>query len=126
MKSKKILILGRQDNHEIPKAIIELGYFPVTRGSVILCYEQLRSRCIDAVVVERDFTHADVLEFVLNVRDLNRSVPIIVFGCSGGARHEHKLASLKSLILLDVPIEDQRQKDKVKVLLQRALEVHLN
>ncbi|MFC1761675.1 hypothetical protein ACFL6U_06305 [Planctomycetota bacterium] len=126
MESKYVLVLGRQGHHEIPQALTALGYNPIVRGSVIHCYEKLRSEYIVAVIVESDFTHADVLEFVLNVRDLDETVPIVVLGRSCKKNHEHKLIQQKHVFRLDLSTQEQRQSDKVKAELNNILKVTHN
>jgi hypothetical protein len=118
MELRNVLILGRQDLLEFPKAIRALGCIPITRGSVIQCYKQLKSEAIYAVIVECNFTHADVLEFILNVRDLDRSVPIIVVGQSSDQEVQKKLATLESVYMLSISLEDQKQTDKLEAALK--------
>ena len=124
MKSRNVLILGRQDHHELLHALADMGYAPRVRGSILLCMEKLRSESTAAIVVERDFTHADVLEFVLNVNDLDKRVPVIVLGQPAADRLEQKIAAQKQAVLLNLSLPDQRRPERLKVALQSVLDAH--
>ncbi len=77
-RSNTILILGDHNHHGLEGALADLGFTPVVWSSALHSLDKLRSQPIHAVVIDRDVAHADVLEFILNVRDINAHIPIVV------------------------------------------------
>lgn len=78
MTSQFILILGDHNHHDLETAIARLGFTTMLWSSALHSLEKLRSQPVQAVVIDRDVAHADVLEFILNVRDINAHIPIVV------------------------------------------------
>ncbi len=86
MASDHILILGDHNHHALAAVISSLGFSPVVWSSALHSLEKLRTSHVNAVVIDRDVTHTDVLEFILNVQDIDHSMPIIVIG---KRKHDH-------------------------------------
>jgi hypothetical protein len=57
-----------------------LGIEPEVRGSMPGALERLRRGRLAAVLIDRGFTRVDPLEFILNVRDIEAAVPVVVIG----------------------------------------------
>jgi DNA-binding NtrC family response regulator len=82
MKSSTILVLGHHARQDLEQMLRSVGMEPEVRGSVRGSLDRLRRGQLAAVLVDRRFARADVLEFVLNVRDVNETVPVIVIGAA--------------------------------------------
>ena len=80
MSSRTILVLGHHARQDLAEALRGIGVEPEVRGSVPGALERLRRGRLTAVLVDRRFIRADALEFVLNVRDIEALVPVIVIG----------------------------------------------
>jgi len=80
MDSQKVLILGHHARRELSLALERLGFTPEVRGSMMNCLKMLKSMHAAAVVMDCDFTHADELEFLLNVRDIDGAVTVVMVG----------------------------------------------
>jgi DNA-binding NtrC family response regulator len=80
MNSSTILVLGHHARQDLAEMLCETGIDVEVRGSVQAALERLRRGRLAAVLVDRRFTRADVLEFILNVRDVEPAVPVIVIG----------------------------------------------
>ena len=91
LNESQVLILGDHQRHQIESLLELMNYAPIVRGSVEHCLELLRTRLFFAVFIDRNFSHADVLKFVLNVRDLACDVPVIVIGRSEDAQFDCKI-----------------------------------
>jgi hypothetical protein len=70
-----------------------------------------------AVIVDRKFTSADVLEFILNVRDINQEIPVVVIGPGSDERIDKKISSLGLTIILN----GSRRDDTIGEILANAL-----
>ena len=101
MVSKNVLVLGNHSRHLLPNILKDLGFSPDIRGSVLHSLEHLQKQRVAAVVVDRDFTHADVLEFLLNVKDIDDSLPVVVVGRTGRDSVEQALRSQRQAAFID-------------------------
>ena len=101
LNESQVLILGDHQRHQIESLLERMDYTPIVRGSVEHCLELLRIRFFFAVFIDRNFTQADVLEFVLNVRDLDCDVPVIVIGRSEDAEFDCKIQQQGHVTFVD-------------------------
>ena len=76
--SQGILILGDHNHHGLETTLATLGFSTMLWSSALHSLEKLKTYPVRAVVIDRDVAHADVLEFILNVRDINAHIPIVV------------------------------------------------
>jgi DNA-binding NtrC family response regulator len=91
MKSQAILVLGNHAKGDLVQILLSAGFVPQMWGSALHSLEKLRRRRFAAVIVDRKFTRADVLEFILNVRDINQQIPVVVIGCGKDDRIDAKI-----------------------------------
>jgi DNA-binding NtrC family response regulator len=54
--------------------------------------EKIRHQKFTAIIVDQKFTKVDILEFVLNVRDIDKKVPIVVIGNGADEKIARKIA----------------------------------
>lgn len=80
MKATALLVLGSVTDRTLVDALFDLGFAPLVRDSMSSALSKLRSERFAAVLVDGDAIDVDVLEFVLNVRDINEHVPVVVVG----------------------------------------------
>ena len=100
MNSQAVLILGSHANQEFVEALSNIGFVPEVRGSVRHSLDKVRRQRFSGVVVDRKFTHADVLEFILNVRDINPKIPVVVIGFGKDKRIDRKITKQGHTIVL--------------------------
>jgi DNA-binding NtrC family response regulator len=101
MKSQAILVLGNHANGDLVQTLLSAGFVPQMWGSVLHSLEKLRRRRFAAVIVDRKFTHADVLEFILNVRDINQQIPVVVIGRGKDERIDAKIRRQDRTMILN-------------------------
>jgi DNA-binding NtrC family response regulator len=101
MDSRAILVLGTHSNRALIETFEDMGFSPIVRGSAQGSLEKLRHERFAAVVVDRRFTHADVLEFVLNVRDIDATVPLIVLGKAADGESDKIVIDQKYVMVID-------------------------
>lgn len=75
-----VLVLGRYADWRLMDAFYNLGLSVLVRETIEAALDRLRHERCAAVVVDRKYTDADILEFVLNVRDVDNDIPVIVIG----------------------------------------------
>lgn len=80
MKSDAILILGSKQDRALCDALLDFGFEVLVRESIAGAIEKLRTDRFLAIVADAQHTTEDVLEFVLNIRDFDESIPILVTG----------------------------------------------
>jgi FixJ family two-component response regulator len=110
MNSQAVLVLGNHANRDLVQTLSRIGFAPQVWGSMRHSLDKLLHQRFAAVIVDRKFTHADVLEFILNVRDINQEIPIIVIGSGKDEQMDQRIRRQNCTILngtngKDVPAE---------------------
>ena len=75
-----VLVLGNIANRKLVEILSGLGFASQVWGSMQHSLEKLQQQKFTAILVDQKFTHTDVLEFILNVRDIDKKVPVVVIG----------------------------------------------
>ncbi len=101
MNSQTVLVLGNHANRELVKTLSHVGFVPQVWGSMRHSLDKLLHQRFAAVIVDQKFTNADVLEFILNVRDINQQIPVVVIGSGGDERIDGKISRLSRTIILN-------------------------
>jgi len=105
-KKYPVLVLGHDRDESLTKTLSDFHFSPTFVGSTEAALHALRHMQATAILVNRDQKTADELELVLNVRDLDEEIPIILIGSSTDRRTERILMSLPGTFLIDKPIRD--------------------
>ena len=80
MQEPAILILGDAQSRRLADRVFDAGFAPIVRSDLHHALRTLRrERCV-GVVVDLEHSATDVLEFVLNVKDLAPAVPVWLAG----------------------------------------------
>jgi hypothetical protein len=74
------------------------------------------------VIVDRKLTHVDVLEFILNVRDINQEIPIVVIGQGSDERIDRKIIKQDRTVILN----GSEMEDTLTERLAQVLKVNEN
>jgi FixJ family two-component response regulator len=101
MNSKDILVLGNHAQRDLMQSLSLVGFVPQVWGSMRHTLDKLLHQRFAAVIVDRKFTNADVLEFILNVRDINKKIPVVVIGSGKDGRIDRKISKLGQTIILN-------------------------
>ena len=80
IQNTAVLVAGVREKEELVQGLHYLGLIPLVRWSMKGALDLLHRESFKAVIVSQKCHHIDPLEFVLNVRDINLAVPIIVVG----------------------------------------------
>jgi len=101
MSSCTVLVLGHYARRDLVDMLCGIGLEPEVRGSVPGALERLRSGHAAVVLVDRRFTRADALEFVLNVRDIEPAVPVIVIGTANDKAVDRQIREQRYTMVVD-------------------------
>ena len=117
MKPAIVLILGRTGKGSLEELGFALGLTVVVRERMQDALSKLRHEGLAAVLVDRKHVNIDVLEFILNVRDIDDHVPVFVVGRSHENGTDKVLLSLRRTFLLDGPdVQDRLAEELGKAL----------
>lgn len=100
MSSQAVLILGNHANRDLAQAVANAGFAPQVWGSMRHSLDKLVRERFAAVVIDRKFTRADVLEFILNIRDIDKTIPVVVVGPGKDERIERKIVDQDHTVVL--------------------------
>lgn len=78
MKPQIILILGNKDSQDLMGMVFRAGYIPIIRDELHSALSELRYKKCNAIVIDYERTHTDVLEFLLNVKDILTDIRVFV------------------------------------------------
>ena len=87
----KIIILSSFFKNDTIRQFYQLGMSPVMSRSIYETLEKLRMEKIDGVLFFCYASYEDPIELILNVRDVDGTVPIFLVGCE---KYRTKLDSL--------------------------------
>lgn len=96
-------------------ALLSAGRVPLVRAGMREAVDTLRHEQIEAILVDTTSAELDALEFVLNVRDINESVPILVVA-SDDARRDLRAAvgELSGVWLAEPELSPQQVVDELE------------
>ena len=101
MNSQAVLVLGNHANRNLVQTLSRVGLTPQVWGSMRHSLDKLRHQKFSAVIIDRKFTHADVLEFILNVRDIDQKIPVLVLGSGQDEQMDREILRLNHTIILN-------------------------
>ena len=118
MNSQAVLVLGNHANRDLVKTLSRIGFAPQVWGSMRHSLEKLVQQRFAAVIVDRKFTSADVLEFILNVRDINKQIPVVIIGSGSDKRIDKKISRLGQTIILNGSGRDDTLDERLAYVLK--------
>lgn len=80
MGPQAVLVVSSQVETNLVDALISIGFSPLVRESIQSALDRLRHEKFAAIVVDQKRAKVDVLEFILNVRDIDTEIPVLVVG----------------------------------------------
>ena len=83
MKPTAVLVLSRDENSYVLESVFSIGLAPVVRDDMHEALDKIRHDRFAMIVVDRNRADVDVLEFILNVRDIDVELPVVVIGQEG-------------------------------------------
>jgi len=117
MNSQAVLVLGNHAHRDLVEVLSGLGFASQVWGSMQHSLDKLRHQKFSAILVDLKFTHADVLEFILNVRDIDKKIPVVVIGHGTDERIDRKIAKQDHTIVLSEVESGDKLAEKLEQVL---------
>lgn len=73
-----ILIIGDNEQSDIVKVVQRQKLVPLIRRSILATLEVLKHFDIEAIIIDNDYKGLDILELMLNIREINYDTPFII------------------------------------------------
>jgi len=103
LKRATVMVVGSRQSRPLLEALNKAGARPVLKQSMPKALTALRQDRIAAIVVDRARVGIDALEFVLNVRDVDPRLPVLIVGRSSDRKSDLTLAAQDATYLVDEP-----------------------
>lgn len=115
-KERKValLVLGSQRKKAFVETLRELRFDPTFLGSMEAVLHALRHTQASAVLVDRDGKKADDLELVLNIRDVDERIPILLIGSPAERQTETLLWRQPATFLIHKPVSDSSLRKELR------------
>ena len=97
MKSQAVLVLGTYANKDLVDILLSIGLAPLVRENIQGVLDKVRHEQFGAIVVDQRHANIDVLELILNVRDVDGRIPVVVLGKLRDEAIRKTLASQKQI-----------------------------
>jgi len=120
MNSQAVLVLGNHANRDLVEVLSGLGFASQVWGSMQHSLDKLRHEKFAAILVDRKFTHADILEFILNVRDIDKNISVVVIGPAKDERIDRTILKQDHTIILREFESRDRLAEKLAQALNRS------
>lgn len=117
MRSQAVLVLGTYANKGLIDILLGIGLAPLVRENIQGVLDKLRYEQFGAIVVDQRYANTDVLELILNVRDVDEQIPVVVLGKLNDEAVCKTLASEKRTTI----VEDTEDGNKLAGRLEQIL-----
>ena len=115
-RKRAVLVLGCDGNATFTKTLRDVSLSPTFLKSLDALLHALRHSQATAILVDRDQKKADELELVLNVRDMDEKIPVILIGPSTDKRTDRILLNQPATFLINEAIDDSSLARELKAL----------
>lgn len=76
--NKTVLYLCKDNSNKMIDKLFSMGYIPLIREKMFKALESLRHGDYQAVLIDARSSEVDMLEFILNVRDIDPNIPVLI------------------------------------------------
>ena len=73
-----VLVLTNDETSEVVEALFDLGYVPLIRTKMTTALKDIRHKCVTVIFLDLRCVEIDALEFVINVRDIDQYLPVVI------------------------------------------------
>ncbi len=117
MKSQAVLVLGTYANKGLIDILFGIGLAPLVRDSIQGILDKLRHEQFGVIIADCKYANIDILEFVLNVRDIDEQTLVVVLGKLNDEAVRKTLTSQKQTTI----VEDTEDSNKLAGRLEQIL-----
>ncbi len=98
--SNIVFVLSNNNQSTLVDTLFNLGYIPILRGAMLEALNKIRHEGFAAIFVDRHHINEDVLEFILNVRDIDAQISVVVVGESENRLEDKAIVNQHNIYLL--------------------------
>ena len=73
-----VLLLTNDEQSDLAETLLKLGYIPLIRQNMITALRDIQREFVAIIILDLKSTKIDVLEFVINVRDIDQYIPVVI------------------------------------------------
>jgi len=119
--SHPVLVLGHDRGKALSRTLADTSFSPTFLNSLEGLLHALSHMQAKAILVDREQKKADELELVLNVRDLDDGIPILLIGSTRNESTDKLLEGQHATFLVRKPITDRSLAQELEVLTETAV-----
>jgi DNA-binding NtrC family response regulator len=109
-----VLVLGHDRGKAFSRTLADTSFSPKFLNSMEALLHALSHTRAKAILVDREQNKADELEFVLNVRDMDGGIPILLIGSTRNEGTDKILEGRHATFLVRKPITDCSLAEELK------------
>lgn len=117
MRPQSVLVLGTYANKILIDIILGIGLTPLVRENILSVIDKLRHERFSAIIVDQDCANPDILELILNVRDIDEQIPVVVLGQLSKKEIRKTLASQNKTIVVENTTNGNKLAEKLEGIL---------
>ena len=105
MKPNAVLVFGSSPSKKLIETIFNIGFTPLVRENMESALDKLRHERFAAVIIDAEHldVKVDVLELILNMRDIRQQIPVFVLARLDTEQTEEVILSCQNTFLLSRP-----------------------
>ena len=84
MQSSTILIIGLRESRRLANRMSDFGFASRVESTIQAALKRLQTQRFLAILVDCLHTRLDIVELVLNIRDVNAEIPMMLFSARTG------------------------------------------
>ena len=93
-----VLVLTNDDQSNLLEALFDLGYIPLIRQRMWPALQEIKHNNVDIAFLDLTCVEIDALEFVINVRDIDQHLPIVIV--DGLMEGEKEILNQKNIFVI--------------------------
>ncbi len=91
INSVNLIVLAGKNKDQIIKEMLNSGYLPVSMDSLSKILNEARHNNYAAVLVDQEQSSLDPLELILNLREIDEKLPVLIFGQNSKEDYDRRL-----------------------------------
>lgn len=73
-----VLVLTNDEQSELIETLFDLGYVPLIRKKMMTTLKDVHHKHVEVIFLDLQCIEIDPLEFVINVRDIDQCLPVVI------------------------------------------------
>lgn len=76
--SSSVLVFTNYEQSDLTENLLNMGYAPLIRKKMMTTLKEVQHKCIAVIFLDLKYVEIDTLEFILNVRDIDQYLPVVI------------------------------------------------